>query len=467
MTDRSERRGDGAATRIDGDHCEYFECGKLGWILFDVPSYLDRAECSGDFGKFEQRCRESEQYSAHHVGGEGQEWDDSDRPHAGVRVDDADDDSGGDGGNGDPYLPGCGGDYGGLPTAKLQSFAVQPDRSVRQREAGDLKPDYRDRTGLNSTNLYIASTNSLYLVPVDFTQPQIGSPVRLPYQPNSMVISNDGSSIYMGSAFELMTFSAVSNTLTNQDTSVTGSVLAVSPDGTTLVITDPIRQFVYLYNPSGAGGTAAPVGQPAPLDSDPVWRRRDPCGVFAGQPDGIHHAGRLQLCDGSHDAEQSAAGALAVHGLVLDDFFAGDDGRGAWRTDRWSVFRRKSDDSALVLPGDDDIGWTRRRLRRPQPMSSIPMPVCLRQRRAALRRLTMDCIFWERRRRRSPIRFYLRPQQQHLLLNLLIPACRSATVRIRRRKTLRQLPYSAALCRELRRRRLRASFRRRIRKLRL
>jgi hypothetical protein len=119
--------------------------------------------------------------------------------------------------------------------------------------------------GINSTNLYIASTNSLYLVPVDFTQPQLGAPVRLPYQPNSMVISNDGSSIYMGSSFELMTFSAVSNGLSSQDTSVTGSVLAVSPDGTTLVITDPIRQFVYLYSPSGAtgtttGGTTSPAG---------------------------------------------------------------------------------------------------------------------------------------------------------------------------------------------------------------
>jgi trimeric autotransporter adhesin len=114
--------------------------------------------------------------------------------------------------------------------------------------------------GVNSTNLYIASTNSLYLVPVDFTQPQIGSPVRLPYQPNSMVISNDGSSIYMGSSFELMTFSAVSNTLTNQDTSVTGSVLAVSPDGSTLVITDPIRQFVYLYSASGTGSIQTQFG---------------------------------------------------------------------------------------------------------------------------------------------------------------------------------------------------------------
>jgi hypothetical protein len=107
--------------------------------------------------------------------------------------------------------------------------------------------------GINSTNLYIASTNSLYLVPVDFTQPQTGAPIRLPYQPNSMVISDDGSSIYMGSAFEIMTFSAATNGLTAQDPSVTGTVLAVSPDGSTLVITDPIRQFVYLYTASGGG----------------------------------------------------------------------------------------------------------------------------------------------------------------------------------------------------------------------
>ncbi|HXC95584.1 MAG TPA: hypothetical protein VNU92_07775 [Edaphobacter sp.] len=114
--------------------------------------------------------------------------------------------------------------------------------------------------GTNSTNLYIASTNSRYIVPVDFTQPQIGAPIQLPYQPNSLVISNDGSTIYMGSAFEIMTFSAISNTLSNQDPSVTGTVLAVSPDGSTVVITDPIRQFVYLYNGAGSGGVQTQFG---------------------------------------------------------------------------------------------------------------------------------------------------------------------------------------------------------------
>jgi hypothetical protein len=114
--------------------------------------------------------------------------------------------------------------------------------------------------GINSTNLYIASTNSLYLVPVDFTQPQPGAPVRLPFLPNSMVISNDGSTIYMGSAFELMTFSATTNALANQDTSVSGVALAISPDGSTLVFTDPIRQFVYLYSANGTGGVKTQFG---------------------------------------------------------------------------------------------------------------------------------------------------------------------------------------------------------------
>ena len=114
--------------------------------------------------------------------------------------------------------------------------------------------------GANSTVLYIASTSSLYVVPVDFTQNALGSPVRLPYQPNSMVISNDGTSIYMGSSFELMTFSATTNALSKEDKNVTGQVLAISPDGTQLIISDPIRQLVYLYSTASGGATTTGTG---------------------------------------------------------------------------------------------------------------------------------------------------------------------------------------------------------------
>ena len=114
--------------------------------------------------------------------------------------------------------------------------------------------------GTNSTLLYIGSTQSRYLVPVDFTTTTLGAPVKLPYIPNSMVISTDGSTIYMGSAIELMVFSATSNSLTSTNATVPGNVLAVSPDGTSVVISDPIRQLIYLYNPSSSTLSSPPIG---------------------------------------------------------------------------------------------------------------------------------------------------------------------------------------------------------------
>lgn len=105
--------------------------------------------------------------------------------------------------------------------------------------------------GSNSSILYTASTSSLYLVSVDFTTSTIGTPVRLPYVPNSMVISNDGSTLYLGTATELIVVSAFTNAVTREDLTLPGTVLAVSPDNTTLVITDPVRQTVSLATAGG------------------------------------------------------------------------------------------------------------------------------------------------------------------------------------------------------------------------
>jgi hypothetical protein len=109
--------------------------------------------------------------------------------------------------------------------------------------------------GTNSTYLYIASTDSQYLVPVDFTQSLLGAPFRLPYAPNSMLISNDGSTLYLGSSTELMVVSTASIALTRQDISVRGNVLAISPDSSTIVISDPVRQQTYIYTSSGTTTT--------------------------------------------------------------------------------------------------------------------------------------------------------------------------------------------------------------------
>ncbi len=114
--------------------------------------------------------------------------------------------------------------------------------------------------GSNSTILYTASTHSLYLVSVDFTTGTTGAPVRLPYVPNSMVISNDGSTIYLGSATELMIVSASTTALSREDLSVPGTVLAISPDNGTVVISDPVRQTVSLVNTGTGGGVQTTYG---------------------------------------------------------------------------------------------------------------------------------------------------------------------------------------------------------------
>jgi hypothetical protein len=110
----------------------------------------------------------------------------------------------------------------------------------------------------NSTVLYIASTNSQYLLPYDFTVANQASPTRLPYVPNSLVLSQDGSTIYMGTNNELMVFNTTTNSLTRQDTSVNGLVLAISPSNAELVVTDPIRKLTYIY--AAASGVITQYG---------------------------------------------------------------------------------------------------------------------------------------------------------------------------------------------------------------
>ena len=106
--------------------------------------------------------------------------------------------------------------------------------------------------GTNSTVLYMASTQSEDVVQVDFTTSVVGSPYLLPYVPNSMVIADDGSTIYMGSATALMVLNAINTlSITRTDSTSPGTVLAVSPNNSALVISDPVRQIISLESATG------------------------------------------------------------------------------------------------------------------------------------------------------------------------------------------------------------------------
>lgn len=97
-----------------------------------------------------------------------------------------------------------------------------------------------------------APGQSQYFYSVELLTGTPGSTVRLPFVPNSMVMDQVGSNLYFGSPRELMVYSTNGNSLTRQDTSVPGVVLAVSPNGSYLLVNDQIRGVFYLYNTSGS-----------------------------------------------------------------------------------------------------------------------------------------------------------------------------------------------------------------------
>ena len=106
--------------------------------------------------------------------------------------------------------------------------------------------------GTASSYIWYASPGySQYFVPVSLLNGTVGSTVRLPYVPNSMVMDRSGNSLYFGSSHELMIFSTTSNALSKQDPAVPGVVLAVAPNNSLALINDQVRNVFYLYNPAG------------------------------------------------------------------------------------------------------------------------------------------------------------------------------------------------------------------------
>jgi hypothetical protein len=107
---------------------------------------------------------------------------------------------------------------------------------------------------------YSAPGQSQYFVPVQLISGTVGSTVRLPYVPNSMVMDRTGNNLYFGSSHELMVFSTVSNTLSTQNPNTPGVVLAVSPNNSQVLVNDQVRQVFYLFNATTGGGSASTFG---------------------------------------------------------------------------------------------------------------------------------------------------------------------------------------------------------------
>jgi trimeric autotransporter adhesin len=113
------------------------------------------------------------------------------------------------------------------------------------------------------------SAGSQYFVPVELVSGTLGSPVKMPYVPNSMIMDRTGLNLYFGSSHELMIYTASNNGLSKEDPNVPGIVLAAAPNNGTILINDPIRQLFYLYTPSsGTFSTFSGVGTAAQWTPD-------------------------------------------------------------------------------------------------------------------------------------------------------------------------------------------------------
>ena len=99
---------------------------------------------------------------------------------------------------------------------------------------------------------FSAPGKSQYFIPVELLTGTLGSTVRLPYVPNSMVMDQTGTNLYFGSQHELMIFNTGSNSIAKEDPNAPGVVLAVAPNNHTVLINDPVRQVFYIYSASGS-----------------------------------------------------------------------------------------------------------------------------------------------------------------------------------------------------------------------
>jgi hypothetical protein len=126
---------------------------------------------------------------------------------------------------------------------------------------------YAGSLGTVGTNGQVAAgTGSQYLYTVDFTTNQPGSLIKLPYVPNSMVMTLSGQSIYLGSNGGLITLTTANNSVSTANQNITGTVLAVSPDASEIVVTDPVRQTISLY-----GGTGNLLSAYGGIGTRAVW----------------------------------------------------------------------------------------------------------------------------------------------------------------------------------------------------
>jgi hypothetical protein len=99
-----------------------------------------------------------------------------------------------------------------------------------------------------SATVYAASTNSKQLVPISTNGNTVGTAVTLPNTPNSIIADPAGKAVYLGSSSGLMAIATGATTVATSP--VSGTILAISPDGGFLLVSDSVHNAVNYFSVS-------------------------------------------------------------------------------------------------------------------------------------------------------------------------------------------------------------------------
>jgi len=143
-------------------------------------------------------------------------------------------------------------------TASITATCSNPDCNVNLPPQFSMNLVTATVSGSTTTNVYAASTNSTTLIPISTSTNTAGTAITLPYLPNSIIADSTGAHIYLGSSSGLMIVTTSSNTVTTD--AIPGTIVAISPNGSYMLLSDSVANAVYYYSLAGATNGATESG---------------------------------------------------------------------------------------------------------------------------------------------------------------------------------------------------------------
>ncbi len=160
-------------------------------------------------------------------------------------------------------------------TASVTATCSNPNCNVNLPAQYSMNVVTATVTGLDTTNVYAASTNSTTLVPISTSTNTAGTAITLPYLPNSIVMSPNGANVYLGSSSGLMLVNTLNSAVTTLP--IPGTIVAIAVDGSYMLLSSSVANAVYYYslatgtNAATLGGYTTSSGSYTPDSQSNAW----------------------------------------------------------------------------------------------------------------------------------------------------------------------------------------------------